>query len=370
MIGQRNIEQARRYVVNVAVLAFLITSSLAAVIWFNLPYLFSLLGASGASLEIGVSYLQIILPSLPVLAIGMALSAALRAVGDAKLSMVTTLSGGAVNAILDPIFIFALAWGVEGAAWASVIARFVIMFFAFYGIKTKHKLIKRFVLQDFLDDLRQIFKIAGPAMLTNLATPLGNAIVINAVAKFGGSYVAGYAIIGRISPVAFGLVFALSGAIAPIIGQNFGAKNFGRIRETLAKSLLFNAAYVTVVSVLLFLLQEPIIRLFNLEGDAAQIMRIFCTYIAISFMFNGAQYASNAAFNNLGRPVYATWFNVLKATIGTYPLVILGAQMGGAAGALVGQAVGGVVFAIAGVWVAFRHIDKLAAKQAARSTLN
>lgn len=359
MIGQRNTEQAKRYVVNVATLAFILTSLLAWLVWFNLAPLFTLLGAADAPLDIGVSYLQILLPSLPIMATGMALSAALRAVGDARMAMQTTLIGGAVNAVLDPIFIFSLSLGVEGAAMASVASRFAVLALAIYGISRKHKLITRFVYKNFLDDLRSIFKIAGPAMLTNMATPIGNAIVLNAVAKFGGAYVAGFAIIGRISPVAFALVFALSGAVAPIIGQNFGAKKLVRVKEVLWNALLFNGIYVSLVSLLLFLLQNPIIALFNLEGEAAELMHVFCTWVAISFIFNGAQFVANAAFNNLGKPLYATWFNVGKCTIGTFPFVILGGQIGGAPGVLIGQAVGGFIFAMAGVLVAIRHTNQL-----------
>ena len=359
MIGQRNVEQAKRYVVNVAVLALTLTSTMACIIWFNLPFLFRLLGADEGALAVGVSYLQIILPSLPILATGMAMSAALRAVGDARLSMLTTLIGGGVNAVLDPIFIFALSMGVEGAAIASVMARFVVLGIAFWGVTRKHNLMKAFVYNDFVEDFKPIFKVAGPAMLTNLATPIGNAIVIKMVAQFGAAYVAGFAIVGRISPVAFALVFALSGAIAPIIGQNFGALNFARIRETLSNALIFNAVYVTLVSVLLYILQEPIITLFKLEGEAAELVRIFCTWIAITFIFNGAQFVSNSAFNNLGKPMYATWFNVGRSTVGTLPFVYLGGEIAGAAGVLAGQAVGGMIFALAGVAIAFRHISNL-----------
>ncbi len=355
MVGQRNIEQARRYVVNVTVLALTLTSIMALVIWFNLPSLLSLLGAEYEPLHIGVSYLHILLPSLPILATGMAMSAALRAVGDAKLSMYTTLIGGVVNAVLDPIFIFSLGLGVEGAAIASVLARFVMLFIAFYGVTKKHHMMAGFIYRKFIEDLRAIFNIAGPAMLTNIATPIGNAIVINAIAKFGGAYVAGFAIIGRISPVAFALVFALSGAIAPIIGQNYGARKLGRVKQALRDSLLFNAAYVTLISIVLYLFQDSIIALFNLQGEAAELMQVFCTWTAIAFMFNGAQFVSNTAFNNLGKPLYATWFNVGKSTIGTLPFVIAGGQIGGAAGVLMGQAVGGFLFAMAGVVVAIRH---------------
>lgn len=359
MIGQGNVEQARRYVVNVSVLALTLTSVMSAIIWFNIAALLSLLGAEGETLEIGVSYLQILLPSLPVLATGMALSASLRAVGDAKLSMYATLFGGAVNAILDPIFIFVLEMGVEGAAVASVIARFAVLGLAIYGVHNKHRMITRFSYGKFVKDLAAIFKIAGPAMLTNMATPIGNAVVINAIANFGGAYVAGFAIIGRISPVCFGLVFALSGAIAPIIGQNYGAKKLDRVKQTLRDAMLFNVAYVTAVSVLLFFAQNQIIALFNLKGDAAELMQLFCTWIAITFIFNGVQFIANSTFNNLGKPIYATWFNVGKSTLGTLPFVIVGGQLAGVTGVLLGQALGGFLFAVAGIIVAYRHVNHL-----------
>jgi putative MATE family efflux protein len=362
MIGQGNIDQAKRYVVNVTVLALLLTSLLACIIWLNLPFLFRALGADEGSLEVGVSYLRILLPSLPILAAGMAMSAALRAVGDARLSMLTTLIGGGINAALDPIFIFVLAWGVEGAAIASVIARIVVLIIAFYGLTKKHKIMKRFVYSDFAEDLRSIFKIAGPAIITNMATPIGNVIVIKAVAQFGGAYVAGFAIIGRISPVAFALVFALSGAIAPIFGQNFGAQKMDRIRQTLLGSLAFSGIYVTLVSILLFFIQQPLIKLFKLEGDAALLMQFFCTFISITFIFNGIQFISNSAFNNLGKPMYATWFNIGKSTLGTLPFVYYGGQLAGATGVLMGQALGGMLFAIFSIIVVFRHLDQLTTK--------
>ena len=137
-IGQRKLDQARRYVVNITILALTLTGTMSCIIWFNLPLLFHLLGADQGALNVGVSYLQILLPSLPILATGMAMSLALRAVGDARLSMLTTLIGGGVNAVLDPIFIFALGMGVEGAAIASVIARLVLLGIAFYGVTRKN----------------------------------------------------------------------------------------------------------------------------------------------------------------------------------------------------------------------------------------
>lgn len=359
MIGQRNTDQAKRYIINVAVLALSLTSTLALLIWLNLPFFFTLLGASDQPLALGVSYLRILLPALPILAVGMALSAALRAMGDAKLAMYTTLIGGAVNALLDPLFIFTFNMGVEGAAVASVFARFTVLFVALYGITVKHHVKLRFVLRDFITDLKPIFHIAGPAMLTNMVTPIGNAIVIWAIAQFGGAYVAAFSIIGRIIPVAFGPIFALSGAVAPIIGQNFGAKKLDRVKQTLFGALVVNVGYVCSVSLILFMMQKPLINLFNLSGEAAELMVIFCNWLAVTFVFNGAQFVANAAFNNLGKPMYATWFNFGKATLGTIPFVLVGGELGGAAGVLIGQAVGGMVFGVASVLSAQRLVNQL-----------
>lgn len=359
MIGLGDSKQARRYVVNVLVLAFLISALLALVIWLNLAELLTLLGGSGAPLEVAIRYLQILLPSFPVLTVGMAMSAALRSVGDAQLSMTTTLAGSGVNALLDPLFIFTLAMGVEGAAIASVIARVVILLMGFYGLSKKHQLIKSFIFRDFIDDIKPIMNVAAPAVLTNMATPLGNAIVIKAIAPFGAGYVAGFAIIGRVSMVAFGMVFALSGAIAPIFGQNFGARNFARIEQTLSEALKFNAAYVVMVSAVLLLGQSYISDLFQLQGDAKVLLSLFCTWLAVAFIFNGMQFVANSAFNNLGRPMYSTGFNIGRATLGTIPFVIIGAELAGAEGVLIGQAMGGMLFAIVAIVLAKRHIKRL-----------
>lgn len=361
-IGSNNTQQARHYVVNTLTLIGILCTLAIALIYPFIDQLLALIGAEEAALVYGSQYLHILFPSFPILAMGMALGAALRAVGDAKLSMWSTLIGGAVNAILDPILIFTFELGIEGAAIASVVARVTMLAVAFYGVFYKHRLFTRFIWNKFKHDLRGISHIAFPAVLTNMVTPFGNAVVMAAIADFGASAVAGFSVISRLNPVAFGLVFALSGAVAPIIGQNYGAKAFHRIRSTLYNAQLFNAGYVIAVSALLFLLQDHLVAAFKLDSDGAMLMQVFCTYIAISFIFNGAQFIANASFNNLGKPMYATTSNALKATLGTIPFVYFGAQWGDAAGVIIGQALGGMITAIIAVWVAFRLIKRIEAQ--------
>jgi len=358
-IGAKQLDMAKRLLLNSAVVTLLVTLCVSAVMTYFIPEVLSLVGATGHTAELAASYLYILVPSLPVICLAMALGSALRAVGDAKLSMMSTLAGGGVNLVFDPIFIFALGMGIEGAAVASVLARTAVLVIAARGVITKHKLFGKFDLVSFKADLRPIFAIAGPAMLTNVATPIGNAVVTRAIADFGDGYVAGWAVLGRLIPVSFGMIFALSGAIGPIVGQNFGAHEFSRVKESLTKALQFCILYVIGVSLVLMLLQEQIVSVFDMQGDSADIIRFFCTYIAVFFIFSGALFVANASFNNLGKPKYSTFFNVGKATIGTIPFVYFGAKWGGVYGVLIGQVIGGIIFGVFGVLAAFRLIEKV-----------
>jgi hypothetical protein len=86
--------------------------------------------------------------------------------------------------------------------------------------------------------------------------------------------------------------------------------------------------------------------------------------IAASWLFHGALFVANSAFNNLGFPLLATGFNWGKATLGTLPFCWVGARLGGVEGIMLGQAVGALIFGVAGVWVAYRCVDRIAARAA------
>lgn len=323
-----------------------------------IPDVLALIGARSETHAIAVGFLQIVIPSLPILGIAMMLGGLLRAAGDAKGSMFVTLTGGVASAILDPIFIFALDMGVTGAAVASVLARFVMVIAGLRGVFLIHKLVRAPSLSELWADWKVLFGIAVPAVLTNVATPVGNAYVTAAIAPFGDASVAGWAIIGRIIPLSYTALFALSGSVGPIFGQNLGAGLLHRVRQTLTESMKFVLVYSLGVWLILFASQGLIIDMFGAEGETADFVRFFCNWIAGSGVFLGFLFVSNAAFNNLGHPTYSTAFNWGKATLGTIPPVMLGTWLGGAEGALAGQAVGALVFGVAAIWTCYRVINK------------
>lgn len=319
----------------------------------------SLMGADGRTREIAHDFLLIVMPATPLLGIGMALSGVLRAAGDAKRAMYVTLGGAIATAALDPIFIFLLDLGVTGAAIVSVISRFVMMAMGLHGAIVVHRLMQRPSPRAVAIDAGPIARIALPAVLTNLATPVGNAYVTAAIADFGVQAVAAWAVIGRLFPLAFGGIFALSGSVGAIFGQNIGAKRFDRVRRILADSLTFTLAYVVAVWALLALFAGPIADAFQATGEARDLIRFFCFFVAPTFLFTGALFVANAAFNNLGFPTLSTVFNWARSTIGIVPFCWLGAKLGGAEGVLLGWGLGAAVFGVGAVLAAFRVIGRM-----------
>ncbi|UYV38968.1 MATE family efflux transporter [Rhodobacteraceae bacterium D3-12] len=343
-LGSGDEALARQRAATSLVYGVVIGIGFSGLIWYNIPALAGFMGASGETLDLATGYLRIIIPTLPVLMLSMVGGAILRAHGDARRAMMATVLGGAVNAVLDPILIFGLDLELTGAAMASVAARVAMAGAALWPIFRFHGGLERPGLKAFAVDFPGLFAIAGPAILTQLATPVGQAYVTRSMAQYGEDAVAGMAIVGRLTPVAFGVLFALSGAIGPVIGQNFGAGKMGRVRRGFREGLKFCAAVVVLVTLALFLLRAPIADLFGAEGTSRQLVYLFCGPLALLFFFNGVIFVSNAAFNNLGHPFYSTWVNWGRHTLGTIPLVLLCSWIWGAPGVLIGQAMGGVVF--------------------------
>ncbi|MEL6451251.1 MAG: MATE family efflux transporter [Pseudomonadota bacterium] len=327
----------------------------ALFVWLNIPLFVRWIGADGETAALAEGYLRIIVPSLPFLVVGMMGGGILRAHGAARQAMMATIYGGGVNAVLDPILIFGLGLDLTGAALASVAARVVIAATALLPILRHHGGLPRPSVPALLRDFVPLVTIGFPAILTQLATPVGQAIVTRSMAQYGLEAVAGMAIVGRLMPVSFAVIFALSGSVGPILGQNFGAQNYDRVRRGFNAALIFCGVVIVVIAALLFGLRGPIADLFSATGLTRDLVFLFCGPLALLFFFNGMLFVANATFNNLGHPFYSTWMNWGKNTVAMIPMVWVGAVLFGAPGVLIGQALAGLVFGCL-AWLLARRV--------------
>lgn len=358
-LGSRRYEDARRLATSGSILMIVIGAAVSVIVLPFLPQILGAMGASGESYQVAHGFLWIALPTNALMAAGMAFSSLLRAAGDAKRSMYATLSVAIVTVLIDPITIFVLDLKSSGAAVTISLARVVYVYVAYLYVTRTHRLLARPSLEAVMHDARPFFAIAVPAILTNLAAPAANAFFTGIMAQFGDQAIAASAIIDRVTPVSFAGVFALAGAIGPVLGQNWGAGRYDRMKGTLRDALTFMVVYVLSVWLLLFLLQELIVLAFNAPPLTAELVRFFCQLSGFIWFFVSLVFVANASFNNLGYPLLSTFFNWGRATLGMIPFAYFGAQIGGPKGALIGIGAGSIVFGIAAIITAFWTIRRL-----------
>lgn len=370
-IGARRRDEARRIAMSSTLLAALATGVPAIAMMLALKPILAAMGAGGETLEHAAQFLTIVLPSMPLMGVGMMLSGVLRAVADARRAMNVTLAGGIVTAILDPVFIFGFGLGIEGAAIVTVISRFVFAGVGWYYAVRVHDMVAPIDLKRFTADFRPLMVIGLPAILTNLATPVSSIYTTAIVAGYGAAAIAGNAVLDRLVPLAFGGIFALSGAIGPILGQNYGARRFDRLKRAVTDSVILTVVYCLVVWAILALAADALIATFGVSGDGAAILGFFCVWASGTFLFTGLMFVANAVFNNLGFPVLSTVFNWGRATLGTIPFVHVGAHYWGPVGITAGWGLGAVIFGIAALAACYGVLGRVAerarAEDAARA---
>ena len=357
-IGAGDEAGARRIATSITVHGMLAAGALVVVLLALLDPLLTAIGADAHTLPVAKRFLWISLPSNLLMAPGMLFTGLLRAVGAARAAMWVTLGGAIVTAIVDPMLIFSLGLGVDGAAITVCLARATFAVIGWIGVN-RERLLRRPFWPEVLDDAPVVTRIALPAILTNLAPAVASAFVAHALSGFGTFAVAANVVIDRLSPVAFCGLFAMSGAIGPILGQNWGARRFDRMRGVLRDGAVVGGAYVLTVWLALVLSRAPLTGLFELHGVAADLLGFFCLVSGPIWFFNGLLFLGNASFNNLGFPLMSTALNWGRATLGTMPPALLGGALFGPRGVIAGIGVGSFVFGMIGIVLAVRTIGTL-----------
>lgn len=322
VIWKWDIEKAKKTAMNIFYFTFFFSIPITIFWYIYAQELLWLIWAKWQTFEYALSYFRIVLIGLPFLMLWMSWTGLLRGIWDAKMSMMPTLIAGWVNIVLDPIFIFWFDWWIEWAAWATALSRIALFIVAFYWV-FKHEFYTFCSCFGIKEDLREILSIFLPAMLTNIATPIWSGYMMRNLSEYGDDAVAGMAVIGRVIPIIFVYIFAMSGAIWSIIWQNYWAWLHDRVIETIKKSIQIATIYVIWIVTLLILWNWFIIDMFNLKWDGAELMKFYSYFMAIFFIFNAIIFVWNATFNVIGKAYLSTIMNILKSLFLLVPLVYI-----------------------------------------------
>ncbi|WP_251134519.1 MULTISPECIES: MATE family efflux transporter [Roseobacteraceae] len=362
-IGEGDKELARRNATSAAMIAFVFQSIVAAMIFIYRHEIVALSGATGETAALAARYLAMSVPTLGIMAISMIANGTLRAVGDGKRSMLVTLTSGGVAMVIDPIMIVTFGWGLDGAAIGLNISRVVMLFMALRFAIGTHNLLALPSVSGFLETAKPYFQIALPAILAQMATPVGNYMLTAVMAPFGDEAMAGWAVVGRLTVVAFGGIFSLSGAIGGIFGQNYGARSYDRLRCTYRDALIFGFVYTAVTWGVLILCKPLILSGFALAPMGIEVVTAFLYVGAGGFVFAAALFVATTAFNALARPTWATLTSWVRDGVMTLPFALVLSGWFDAPGVIYAQAIVTVLVGGVAAWLGWRYVCSLGREQ-------
>lgn len=325
-LGEQNKAAAENIMGN-AILLFgvMYVLSLAAI----LPWLDELLALVGASADIlphARQFTTIIMWGSIFLYVGMGMNNVVRAEGNLKMAMLTMVVGAVVNTILNPLFIFGLQLGIAGSALATVIAQAVsavwIMQYFCSGKSVLHIRKQTFAFKR--EVVAGIFKNGLPPFLMQIAASVVIILVNQGLLQYAGEIaLAAYGVVNRVTMLILMPLFGLSQGMQPIIGYNYGAKNYRRVFETV-KQGAFAASAVTVVGFIVIEVFAPeIIALFSTDKAmvdlGAEAMRIVLSMLPIV----GFQVVGATLFQAIGKAREAAFLNMARQVLFLIPLLLL-----------------------------------------------
>lgn len=309
IIGEGNREQAKRVTTHSIILGIVLVILICTIGFLTIRPLFSVLGASGESLDLIVRYMRIWYISMPFLIIPMVANAVIRSVGDAFWPSFIMVSSAIINIALTPLLIFGgwiiPAMDIEGAAVATLIARALTLVLSLSILIFREKLIE-FCLPDIktlAESFTKIVKIAGPVSLGNMVNPLGITLVTSILATFGEPTVAAFGVATRIESFASIPMLALSSAIGPVCGQNWGAGKRDRIVDALKFSFVSCLVWSLVAAAILYVLSQTLAQSFSPDDDVARRVVTYLIIVPVSLWGYGVIIVSAGAFNAVGNSV-------------------------------------------------------------------
>ena len=363
-LGEEKQSEAETIVGNALVLFLIIGLALTVFGLMFLKKILILFGASQNVLPYSTDYMKIILPGSVLLAIGTGMNNFIRAEGNPKVAMNTMLIGTITNIILDYIFIFIFGWGIKGAAAATVIAyavtsSWVLYYFiagsSFLKIRIENLRLKKPVAV-------QITKLGFPTFVIQVTSSIQQLILNRSLARYGGDLA--LAVIGVIMSITAFLVMpamGISQGAQPIIGFNKGAKQYGRVKETLQLAVISATLVITVGFVISKIWPAQLIGLFNKKPELIKLgmhgMDIFFKLIPLV----GVQMLGSSYFQAVGKANQATILGLSRQVLIFIPLLIILPHFWGLEGVWWSAPLSDLgAFILTGAWllVEIRQLDK------------
>ena len=361
-IGQGNQERARRHGAAAILMGLCVMAVLISAMLFVMPSVLTIMGAQESIYDMAASYLVITLPGLSFISITVMCVNILRARGEAALPSYFLITSALVNIGLNPFLIFGIGpfprLEIEGAALATVIGHGVGAMTSLYFVAFNRKAIT--FANMTLGSIKRAWGVIGsvgiPAAGTRVVVPIGATLAVAIIARFLTTEdVAAFTIAGRVEILSIAVLYALSGCIGALAGQNGGAGLTDRVRATFKYCYLVCCIWGTFVAVLLIIFAGPIAGLFSTDPVVNSKTTSYFYIVPLTIFAYGFVFVSSSGLNALGRPVYGLLYTIIRSLVFYVGFIYIGVYFDGLRGAFFGIAAANIISGfIAFTWSMWR----------------
>lgn len=323
--GRGNLEEAEKIMGNSFSMMMLFGVLLTGVgLLFKKPLLYAF-GASDATWPFADAYITIYMLGSIFVMVGLGMNSFINSQGFGRIGMCTVLLGAAANLMLDPIFIFGLDMGIRGAALATVISQALSAAWILWFLTGK-KAILRLKLSCMKPEFKRIKEITALGMsgFTMAITNCTVQVVCNATLQvYGGDlYVGIMTVINSLREVAIMPVHGVTNSAQPVMGFNYGAREYKRVKKAIVFTSVFSIFYTTLVWALLHGFPEFFIRMFNQDPALIEAGIPALRLYFFGFFMMSLQFAGQAVFVALGKSKQAVFFSIFRKVVIVTPLTL------------------------------------------------
>ncbi len=325
-LGQQKKEEAEQIVGNAFVLLLVISLIITLLGYVFMDPLLLLFGASRDVLPYAKEYLTVLLSGAVFQTLGFGMNNFIRAEGNPKIAMYTMILGAVLNTILNPIFIFVLHLGVAGSALATVISQFITAVWVLSYFLGQRALLKLHVRNLRLKWLlvKDILAIGVSPFSMQIVGSVVTVLLNKTLVNYGGDLsIAAMGVINSIAMLIFMPVFGIGQGAQPILGYNYGARRYDRVKQTLKLSIIGATGVMVFGFILIELFPVALMTLFSKDTELIRLgangLRIFLIMLpVIGFQVTAVNY-----FQATGKPRKSLFLSLSRQLIFLVPMLLI-----------------------------------------------
>ena len=356
-LGEKKKEEASKGVANGILLSIVVAVFICVSTLIFLPQLLNIFGCTDNLREYALNYGYIIAIGLPFMIIGTTLNSIIRADGNPKYAMTSMVGGAILNVILDPIFIFVFKMGVQGAAIATIISQILTFIMNILYIRKFQSIdVKKETFKPQFNSLKKVATLGISSFITQMSFVVVMAFENNLLGQYGAESKFGseipitvFGIVMKISQILNSIIIGIAAGSQPIVGYNYGAGKYDRVKKTLKTVLGCSVIISTIAFILFQTIPEQLISIFG-SGDE-NYMEFACiavrTYLLLCIC-NGIQIPAGIFFQAIGKSVKSAILSLSRQVLFLIPAMIILGKLFGLKGVLYsGPVADGFAFVIA-----------------------